>query len=58
MCRNPDAEDDDVDGSDDTGRNPLEPTDPSLIFRHDVDPIDDDLHKELDLKDPEEQKRE
>ena len=55
MCRYPDTKDGDVDASDNEGRAPFEFKDCRSMLGDDGDSVDDDLQKQLDLKDPEEQ---
>lgn len=58
MRRDPDAKDGHVDGGDDGGSSPLEQADGLLALGDDGDSVDDDLHEQLDLEDPEEQDEE
>jgi hypothetical protein len=58
MRRDPDAKDGHVDGGDDGGGSPLEQTDGLLALGNDGDSVDDDLHEQLDLEDPEEEDEE
>ena len=55
MCRYPYTKDGNVDASDDEGRAPFEFKDCRSMLGDDGDSVDDDLQKQLDLKDPEEQ---
>jgi hypothetical protein len=56
--RNPDTEDGDVDGGDDDECAPFDVADGTPVFGDESDPVDDDLHEQLDLEDPEGQDEE
>jgi hypothetical protein len=58
MSRNPDSKDGNVDKSDGKGGSPLQLKDSRSMFGDDRDSIDDNLHKKLDFKDPEEKNKE
>ena len=58
VCRDPDTEDSDVDSGDDDYGAPFDIADCAAVFSNKGDTIDDDLHKELDLEDPEEEDEE
>lgn len=55
MRRDPDAEDGDINGSDDYNGTPLDVADSISMFGDECDSVDDDLHEQLNLKDPEEE---
>jgi len=52
--RDPDAENGDVDGSDENDGTPLDVTDCVSMFGDKCNSVDDDLHEQLDFEDPEE----
>jgi hypothetical protein len=58
MRWDPDTEDGDIDGGNDDHCSPFEVADGASVFRNEGNAVDDDLHEELDLPDPEEQNRE
>ena len=58
MGRNPDTEDGDVDGSDDYNGTPLDVADCVSMLSDKSNTVDDDLHEQLDLENPEEQDEE
>jgi hypothetical protein len=55
---NPDGKDGDVDGSDDNDCAPLDVADSISVLSNECDSIDNNLHEQLDLKDPEEENEE
>lgn len=55
MSWNPDIEDGNIDGGNDTSSDPLDLDNGILVLGYHVDPVDDDLHQTLDFEDPEEQ---
>jgi hypothetical protein len=55
---NPDGEDGDVDGSDDDDGAPLDVADGISVLSNECDSIDNNLHEQLDLKDPEKENEE
>lgn len=55
MGWDPDAEDGDVDDCDDQRGAPFHPPHCFLAVRNHCNPIDDDLHQELNFKHPEEE---
>lgn len=58
VCGNPDTEDSDIDGGDDNDCTPLYIADSVSVFSDQCNSIDDDLHEQLDLEDPEEEDKE
>lgn len=58
MRRNPYTEDGDVYGSDDNNSAPFQRPDCTAVFCDERNTVDDDLHEQLDLEDPEEQDEE
>jgi hypothetical protein len=55
---NPDGEDGDVDGSNDDDGAPLDVADSFSVLSNECDSIYNNLHKQLDLKDPEKENEE
>ena len=55
MRRDPDAEDGNVDGSDEDEGTPFEFLNRTAVLGDECNSIDDDLHEQLNLKHPEEQ---
>jgi hypothetical protein len=58
MRRDEDAKDGNVDARHDGGSSPFDLGDCASVFGDDGDSVDDDLHQELDFKDPEEKNEE
>jgi hypothetical protein len=58
MGRDPDAKDCDVDQSDENGGAPLQSPNSGPLLRDDRDSVDDDLHEQLDLENPEKEDEE
>lgn len=58
MGRDEDAKDSNIDGRDDQGGPPFQSVDSPLRLRDDGDTVDNNLHEQLDLKDPEEEDEE
>jgi hypothetical protein len=58
MSGDPDAEYGNVDGGDQDDSAPFEPLDRTAMLSDERDSVDDDLHQQLDLEDPEEQNEE
>lgn len=58
MRWNPDTKDGDIDGSDDNDGTPFDVADGVAMFSNERDSIDDDLHEQLDLEDPEKEDEE
>jgi hypothetical protein len=56
--RDPDAEDGNVDGGDEDEGAPFDVADGTPVFGDESNPVDDDLHEQLDLEDPEGQDEE
>lgn len=52
MCGDPDAEDGNIDACNDEGSAPFELSDGAFMFGDNCDSVDDDLHEQLNLKDP------
>ena len=52
MSWNPDTHNHDVHRSNENDSSPLQSPHGSTMFRNEGDSVDDDLHQELDLKDP------
>jgi hypothetical protein len=53
-----DNEDSNIDGANDNQCAPLDSLDRTTVFCDKCNPIDDDLHKKLNLKNPEEEDKE
>jgi hypothetical protein len=58
MCWNPDDENGDVDASDENDGAPFQLSDSAAVFSNESDPIDDNLHEQLDLEHPKEENEE
>ncbi len=58
MCWDPNAENHDVDASDDTDGAPFDPGYRLLVLGDDGDTDNDDLHKQLNFKSPQKQQKE
>ena len=55
MSWDPDAEHGDIDHRDDHGSAPFDSYHQLSIISDNIDPVDNDLHQQLDFKDPKEQ---
>jgi len=58
MCRDPDAEYSNVDSGDDDDSSPFNVSNSATMLSDQSNPVDDNLHEQLDLEDPEKENEE